>query len=100
MSKTSNFIEVHRGQLDKLVQLTKQIKKLQFEVKELKADLIEQFLDARITSIGLPSARISMSKDSETSRFDTTSFKQDHPALYEEYLEYVPRTGTITVYLK
>ncbi len=100
MSTASDFIEVHRGQLDQLVQLTKRVKALQLEIKKAKAELIEQFLDARLTGISTPEARITLSKDSQTARFDIENFKEDHPALYEEYLSYVPRAGTLTVYLK
>lgn len=100
MSKTSDFIKVHRSQLDWLVHLTKEIKKLQLDVKKCKAELKQQFLDERITGVSTSEARISLSRDTESARFDVESFKQDHPSLYEEYLEYVPRTGTLTVYLK
>ena len=98
--KNDKEIAAYESLEDYIADLNEKLKSAQEREAGMKNAIKEQMKARGITSIEQGRLKITLVADTTTKQFDKTSFKNDHPDLYEKYEKTAPKAGYVKITLR
>lgn len=83
-----------------IVEMKQQLKEIEKQEKDLKNELYERMYENDIKKIDTPLLTITRVLPSASVRFDSRTFKKDHPELHEKYSKESKRSGYVKLNIK
>lgn len=97
-----NLIKIEEGTAvlapdtaDRIASLTKEAKKLEEALKEIKSRLFEEMKAQNVLKIDMPNLVITYVAETTTESLDSKALKKDLPEIYNEYVTEKPRAGYV-----